>query len=58
MHCLQYANIAISALMEPEIVAAEVARKTGVDTSLPYRWRQQLASARAVINPFDVAQAT
>ena len=38
----------VSALMEPGAVAAEVARKAGVDTSLLYRWRQQLASSREI----------
>jgi transposase len=35
----------VSVLMEPGAVAADVARKAGVDTSLLYRWRQQLASS-------------
>jgi transposase len=49
----------VSALMEPGAVAAEVARKAGVDTSLLYRWRQQLASSLAVPSfvPLAIAAA-
>jgi transposase len=38
----------VTALEEPGAVAAEVARKAGVDPSLLYRWRQQLAASRQV----------
>jgi transposase len=33
-------------LMEPEANATEVAKRAGVDRSLLYRWRQQLAASR------------
>jgi transposase len=45
----------VGALEEPGAVAAEVARKAGVDRSLLYRWRQQLAASREV--PFFVPVA-
>ncbi len=38
----------VTALEEPGAVAAEVARKAGVDPSLLYRWRQHLAASRQV----------
>ena len=38
----------VAAFMEPGAIASEVARKAGVDTSLLYRWRQQLAASRNV----------
>jgi len=34
--------------MEPDAVASEIARKAGVDPSLLYRWREQLAALRDV----------
>jgi transposase len=36
----------VGALEEPGAVAAEIARAAGVDRSLLYRWRQQLAASR------------
>jgi transposase len=36
----------VAALMEPGANATEVARRAGVDRSLLYRWRQQLAASR------------
>lgn len=36
----------VAALMEPDANASEIARKAGVDPSLLYRWRQQLAASR------------
>ncbi len=38
----------VSALMEPGANASDVARQAGVDRSLLYRWRQQLAASRDV----------
>jgi transposase len=38
----------VSALMEPDANASDVARRAGVSTSLLYRWRQQLAASRNV----------
>jgi transposase-like protein len=38
----------VGALEEPGAVAAEIARAAGVDRSLLYRWRQQLAASREV----------
>jgi transposase len=35
----------VSALNEPGSVASEIAREAGVDVSLLYRWRRQLAMA-------------
>jgi len=35
----------IAALNEPDANASDVARRAGVNTSLLYRWRQQLAAA-------------
>jgi transposase len=50
----------VTALEEPRAVAAEVARKAGVDPSLLYRWRQQLAASRQVASfiPVTVVPAT
>ena len=36
----------VAALMEPGANATEVAKQAGVDRSLLYRWRQQLAASR------------
>src|SRR6266545_836253 len=36
----------VAALNEPGANAAEVARRAGIDRSLLYRWRQQLAASR------------
>ena len=38
----------VAAMMEPEASVAEIARKAGVDPSLLYRWRQQLAAANDI----------
>ena len=34
--------------MEPDACVAEIARKAGVDPSLLYRWRQQLAGSNDI----------
>src|SRR5271170_7042759 len=42
----------VAALMEPEANATEVAKRAGVDRSLLYRWRQQLAASQAGLPAF------
>jgi transposase len=36
----------VTALMEPRANATEVAKLAGIDRSLLYRWRQQLAASQ------------
>ena len=38
----------VAAMEEPDAVVTEIARKAGVDASLLYRWRRQLAAPRAM----------
>lgn len=38
----------VAAMMEPDASVAEIARKAGVDPSLLYRWRQQLAASNDI----------
>jgi transposase len=42
----------VAALMEPGANATEVAKQAGVDRSLLYRWRQQLAASRDGVHAF------
>src|ERR1700722_5966335 len=41
----------VAALMEPGANATEVAKQAGIDRSLLYRWRQQLAASHGVFLP-------
>ena len=47
----------VAAVEEPGAVATEIARRAGVDASLLYRWRRQLAAPRetATFVPVQVA---
>jgi transposase len=38
----------VAAMEEPDAIVTEIARKAGVDPSLLYRWRRQLAAPRAM----------
>ena len=38
----------VAAMEAPDAIVAEIARKAGVDASLLYRWRRQLAAPRAM----------
>lgn len=38
----------VAAMEEPDAIVTEIARKAGVDASLLYRWRRQLAAPRAL----------
>jgi len=38
----------VAAMMEPDASVADIARKAGVDPSLLYRWRQQLAASNDI----------
>src|ERR1700683_3268228 len=42
----------VAALMEPGANATEVAKQAGVDRSLLYRWRQQLAASQEGLPAF------
>jgi transposase len=44
----------VAAINEPGAVAAEVARDAGVDVSLLYRWRRQLAGETPAFAPVRV----
>jgi len=39
----------VAAMMEPDASVADIARKAGVDPSLLYRWRQQLAASNDIL---------
>jgi transposase len=42
----------VAALMEPGANATEVAKRAGIDRSLLYRWRQQLAASQVGLPAF------
>ena len=50
----------VAAMEEPDAIVTEIARKAGVDASLLYRWRRQLAAPRAMPEfvPINVTRET